>query len=119
MFSLEKYYAINKTLEEISVPTKKAGIIGMILVELISNAIKYAFSESRQSVTVMNIELKKRKLKTVLSVEDNGPGINKDFDIDTSAGTGLHLVNLMVRQLDGDIKIESEKNGTRVVIKIP
>ena len=56
MLNLSKYIEINKDLEEISVPAAKAATIGMILVELLSNIIKYAFPDSFNGI--INIELK-------------------------------------------------------------
>ncbi len=115
MLNLSKNIKINKHIEEIIVPTKNAATIGMILVELLSNAIKYAFPYSDG---IINIELKKVNSQIVLLVEDDGIGLQKDFNITESKSLGLHLVNLMVSQLDGKIEFILEK-GTKIVIEIP
>ncbi len=111
---LSENIAINKTIEEITVSAKDAATIGMILVELLSNSIKYAFPKSRKGT--IDIELKKIKSKIMLSVVDNGVGLPKDFDIDNTKTLGLHLVNLMASQLNGSMKFISEK-GTKIIVE--
>ncbi|MFO7447294.1 MAG: PAS domain S-box protein, partial [Ignavibacteriaceae bacterium] len=71
--SLSKNITINSSIDNIVVPTQIAALIGMILVELLSNAIKYAFPDSRQGI--INIELKTSDNGILLLVEDNGIGL--------------------------------------------
>ena len=54
----------------------------------------------------------------LLTVHDNGIGLLNDFDINKTKSVGLHLVSLMVSQLDGNIKFISE-NGTKIIIEFP
>jgi PAS domain S-box-containing protein len=115
MLNLSKYIEINKDLEEISVPPAKAATIGMIL-ELLSNIIKYAFPDSFNGM--INIELKLINSRILLMVEDNGIGLRKDFDINKIKSIGLHLVNLMVNQLEGKIRF-IPGNGTKIIIEFP
>jgi two-component sensor histidine kinase len=53
-----------------------------------------------------------------LIVHDNGIGLLKDIDINKIKSVGLHLVSLMVSQLNGNIKFTSE-NGTKIIIELP
>ena len=91
-------------------------IIGMIIVELLFNTIKYAFPHSQNGI--INIELKKTNSKISLMIDDNGIGLQKNFDINNINSIGLHLVNLMVSQLKGKIQFVKE-NGTKIIIEIP
>ncbi len=116
MVKLSERITINKYIEKITVSTKNAATIGMIIVELLSNAIKHAFPESKKGK--INIELRKINSLMVLNVEDNGIGLEKDFDITKIKSIGLHIVNLMVRQLNGNIKFIIE-NGTKIKIEWP
>jgi PAS domain S-box-containing protein len=116
MINLSSNISIKGYIEEITVPSKAAGLIGMILVELISNAIKYAFPDNNNGL--INIELKKEKSQLVLVVEDNGIGLGNDFDITKSKSLGLDLVSLMINQLNGKITFHSE-NGTAIIISFP
>jgi PAS domain S-box-containing protein len=116
MLKLSKNITLNKYLEEITVSSTTAATIGMMIVELLSNTIKYAFSDSQKGI--VNVELKKLNSQIVLKVEDNGIGLGNDFDIKKINSVGLHLVNLMVTHLDGNIKFFSEK-GTKIIIEFP
>jgi PAS domain S-box-containing protein len=116
MLKLSKNITLNKSIEEMTVSSVRAAAIGMILVELLSNIIKYAFPESHKGI--INVELKKIDSQILLVVYDNGIGLINDFDINKIKSIGLHLVNLMVSQLDGNIKFTSE-NGTKIIIEFP
>lgn len=114
MLKFSEVITINKNIEEITISTKNTATIGMILVELLSNAIKYAFPETPKGE--IDIELKKRDNRLELSVKDNGIGLQKSFDISKTKTLGLHLVYLMVNQLNGKIKYEID-NGTKFLIE--
>ena len=116
MLSLSKNIVINKDIDEITVSTKDAAAIGMILVELLSNSIKYAFADSENGI--INIELKRVDSNVVLKVEDDGIGLQNDFDINKIESLGLHIVNLLVSQLNGNIKFISD-NGTKIILEFP
>jgi len=88
----------------------------MILVELLSNTIKYAFPNTQTGT--INIELRKTDSQVVLIVQDNGTGLPKDYDISKIKSTGLQLVNLLLLQLDSKINFISD-NGLKVIIEIP
>ena len=116
MLNLSKNIVINEYFEEITAPAEKAATIGMILVELLSNIIKYAFPNSQAGI--IHIEIKKTNSQIILVVQDNGVGLPKDFNIDRIKSTGLQLVNMMVSQLDAKIKFISE-TGLKIIIEIP
>jgi two-component sensor histidine kinase len=116
MLKLSKNITLNKYIEEITVSSTNAATIGMMIVELLSNTIKYAFPESQKGV--INVELKTIDSQILLIVHDNGIGLQNDFDINKIKSIGLHLVSFMVSQLEGNIKFTSE-NGTKIVIEFP
>lgn len=116
VLSLSNKITINKNIEEITVSTKDAATIGMILVELLSNSIKYAFPNSINGI--IDVEMKKVNSQIVLNVEDNGIGLPDNFDISKIESLGLHIVNLMVRQLNGKIEFISGY-GTKVKLEFP
>jgi len=116
MLSFTKNIVINKHIEEITVTTKEAAAIGMILVELLSNSIKYAFPNSSNGI--INIVMKKVGSNIVMSVEDNGIGLPNNFDITKTESLGLHIVNLMVKQLGGIIKF-TRGDGTKMELEFP
>ena len=116
MLKLSNNITLNKNLEQIIVSSTNAATIGMIIVELLSNTIKYAFPVSKKGI--INVELKNLNSQIVLTIEDDGIGLPNDFDINKITSTGLSLASLMVSQLNGNIKFTKE-NGTKIVIELP
>lgn len=89
---------------------------GLIINELITNSFKYAFPEPFVNANTTNdfkieVGLIKEDNNYILTVFDNGVGIQEDLDIKKAETLGLKLVNSMVRQLDGSIEI-ARGNGT-------
>ncbi len=77
---------------------------GLIVNELISNAIKYAFKE-RETGRVDVILVTGDNYKFTLKVNDNGCGLPDNLDIDKSESLGLRLVKILTRQLRGKLTI--------------
>jgi PAS domain S-box-containing protein len=91
----------------------------LIINELVSNSLKHAFPVSGQRVnSSKEIQVELRRLedqKLILAVSDNGTGLPEDFAIEKCESLGLKLVGILVRQLQGSMRIES--NGcTRFAI---
>lgn len=113
MLNLSSNISISKEMDAVIVSAKNAASIGMIIVELLSNAIKYAFPNN--AIGIINLSLKQLNSNTKLIVEDNGIGIPNDLDLEKTNSIGLHLVDLLVKQLNGQIQVES-KQGTKIII---
>jgi two-component sensor histidine kinase len=88
---------------------------GLILNELISNALKYAFSSGKGEIRV---SLYRKGENLELTVGDNGRGLPRDFNIHTSNSLGLELVLALTGQLGGELFIERE-NGAVFKILFP
>jgi PAS domain S-box-containing protein len=97
--------------EEVYVDIIKAVPCGLILNELISNALKHAFPEDRQGeLQIIIRETKNREIEIV--VRDNGVGLPDDIDIQGSRSLGLDLVTGFTQnQLDGQVEVKRD-NGT-------
>ena len=84
---------------------------GLILHELISNAMKFAFPDNRRGEIMVSLGLVDTG-EVILGVADNGIGLPEDFDLERVNTMGLHLVQLLgERQLGGKVSLEL-KNGT-------
>lgn len=80
--------------------------LGLILNELISNAYKYAFEGREQGQ--ISVELKRTTEGNLqLEVADNGNGLPVDFDLEKAKSLGLKLVNILTRQLNGQLSFQS------------
>jgi two-component sensor histidine kinase len=86
---------------------------GLIINELISNALKHAFPNGRQGEIL--VELQKNQQQVSLHVSDNGIGFPADLDFQNTGSLGLQLVNTLVGQLDGTIELQ---NGSGTAFKI-
>ncbi len=91
---------------------------GLIVNELVSNSLKHAFSNGkgktgkRYSNGEIYIGLNSdKKNKLTLIVRDNGKGFPKGLDFRITESLGLQIVNTLVEQLEGSIKLH-RKDGT-------
>lgn len=92
----------------------KAIPCGLILNEIISNALKYAFQKQKKgNIIVSFTDLNKnKKYKFSLTISDNGSGFTLPDKLSEANTLGLQLIHSLVEQLDGNIKIEAKK-GTK------
>jgi two-component sensor histidine kinase len=88
--------------------------LGLIVNELVSNVYKYAFPKKAKGEIV--IELKRSdKEEYQLEVADNGIGLPENLDPEKVDSLGLKLVNILTRQIKGQLKYEVN-NGTKFTI---
>ena len=66
---------------EVQLPIHAAIPCGLVVNELISNALKHAFPDGRRGEITINLAAGYRRVTRVLSVSDNGVGIAEDFDL--------------------------------------
>jgi two-component sensor histidine kinase len=107
-------------IDEIYLGADIAIPLGLIINELVSNSLKYAFPQGRKGLILISIKkIANNRYKMI--VGDNGIGFPKDFDIGNTNTLGLQLVTSLVSQLNGEIvlngstridKIEGEEEGT-------
>lgn len=90
--------------------------LGLILNELISNAIKYAGSAGGESIVRYKAFAEDGCI--FISVSDNGPGISKEKFFSDSETLGLTLVKSLIGQLKGEIDLVTD-GGTEFRLKIP
>jgi len=86
--------------------------LGLIINELITNIIKYAFPQNEGTIT---IQLKSIPEKMELTIADDGIRPPKDIDLENPETLGLQLVQSLLNQLDGDLKVNTDK-GTEFKI---
>ena len=103
--------------EPIELPIDKAIPCGLILNELITNALKYAFPETR-SGTVEVLFAEKTPGLLTLTVNDNGIGFPLGLDWPQSDSLGLKIVQILSRQIEGSISVDG-LTGTRFEIAFP
>jgi len=86
---------------------------GLIYSELLSNSIKHAFPDIKRRIKV---KLKRLDDYIMLNVSDNGIGLPQEIDFIKTDTLGLQLINSLVKQIDGTIKLD-RVNGTSFTVK--
>lgn len=100
---------------EISLPIKAAIPCGLVVNELVSNALKHAFSGGKRGKVKIVLTTEPND-HVVLSVSDNGVGIPKELDLANTTTLGLQLVTLLTEQLGAELAIQRSK-PTRFVLR--
>ena len=90
---------------------------GLIVNELVSNSLKYAFPEGRKG-TIKGGLNRKREGNNVLFIDDNGIGFPENLDFRNTSSLGLQLVNVLTGQIHGTIEL-SKVGSTRFTITFP
>ena len=101
------------SLEEVSLNLDLSIPCGLILNELVSNSLKYAFSDNKKGI--IKIELFEKNDEVNLIVEDNGLGLPKEINYKETDSLGLQLVMTLTEQINGSIRLEN-KQGAKYTI---
>ncbi len=99
-------------LEDINLNIETAIPLGLIINEIVTNSIKYAFPQGKGEIKVT---LSKYNDKCMLIISDNGIGVPENLDIEKTDTLGLKLVNRLTNQIDGQIKLD-RTHGTKYQI---
>ena len=88
---------------------------GLIITELVSNALKYAFPECRQGEIKVALE-RHGEGQLLLTVSDNGIGLPGGFDLEDQRSLGLRLVRDLALQMGGKVDYQSDRGVTFKVL---
>ncbi|MFK7921787.1 MAG: tetratricopeptide repeat protein [Bacteroidia bacterium] len=90
--------------------------LGLILNELISNALKHAFAERQHGQ--IDIQIQQLAAQLQIQVTDNGAGLPDDFERKSQQSLGFKLVRSFVKKMNGSLKINTQ-SGTQIAMLIP
>ncbi len=107
---------INIKVDDVSLPIDLAVPCGLIINELASNSLKYAFPADKRGE--VNITFERAKAQYVLRVSDTGVGLPADFDPELGKSLGMKLVRMLTEQLCGELACRNGV-GTLFEIKFP
>jgi len=102
---------------EVSLPISAAIPCGLIVNELISNALKHAFPDERQGEIKIDL-VNESNGEVSLSVSDDGVGIHGNLDLANATTLGLQLVSLLADQLGAKLDLHRSK-PTRFLLRFP
>ena len=105
---------LEKKIEDVTLDVKKAQTLGIVINELLTNIMKYAFVGKSDGLISVSVSLKD---KTVfLAIQDNGVGLPESVSFEDPSSFGLMVVGTLTRQLEGTIRVE-RGNGTRILLE--
>lgn len=80
---------------------------GLMINELISNSLKHGFKDSKGNI---KIQITPKNEEYVLKICDDGVGFPEEIDFRNTETLGMQLINSLVNQLDGEIKLVNDSN---------
>jgi two-component sensor histidine kinase len=101
--------------EAIEIDPDRAVAIGIIVNELVMNAVKYAYPDGAGPI---DVELRVDGSDVVLSISDDGVGANGKSD-PRSTGMGQRIVSAMASKLEASVERDGAHAGTRIVARFP
>ena len=108
--------SLELAVEPVALAVDKATPCGLILNELITNALRHAFPDGRAGT--VRVELAPAGAGLRLSVRDDGIGLPEGLDPARSSSLGLQIVHTLVKQLHADLEVEVAA-GTCFRITVP
>jgi PAS domain S-box-containing protein len=106
--------SVRKDVADFALDAQKLQPLGIIITELLTNIMKYAFAgRAGGSIAISALPAGNR---AVFSIEDDGNGMPESIDFGDSTSFGLTLVNILTRQLKGNIRVE-RRHGTRITLE--
>ncbi len=106
-----KFIAIAPKIANISLDVDAAIPCGLIINELVTNALKHAFAAGKKGRITIVIA-RRNSTHIALTVQDDGRGLPKGFSAPQSSSLGLTLVNALVEQLKGTLTIGGKRGST-------
>lgn len=104
-------------IENMTIPLGLAAPLGLIINELITNSIKYAYPNGLKGE--VRIGLERSGESAVMTIADDGPGLPEGVDPEQTSGIGLRIVGMMAKQINGKLRFERGKGTTAVLIFPP
>jgi two-component sensor histidine kinase len=104
--------AIVLLADRITWPSSDAPSLGVIVFELVTNALKYGAGR-------ITVTLRRQGEEVVLSVEDEGLGLPADFDPVRSRGLGMRVITSLLRGRHGQFTWDRDRPNTRFIVRLP
>lgn len=108
--------SIKKGIRNLNLSLDQSVPFGLMVTELITNAVKHAFPGDTKGKVTITVESKQNSYE--LSVRDNGIGIPANINVQNPTTLGLKLVTILADQLEGEVKICRGK-GTNIKFIFP
>ena len=107
---------VQKEIDDLELDVDTIIPLGLVLNELISNALKYAFEGEKKGQLQISLRESQRVLS--LQVKDNGKGMPPDFQIEQASSMGYRIIRSFSKKLKAQLMIQND-NGAHVTLSIP
>lgn len=104
--------------KDIYLATDQAVSCALIVNELVTNAFKYAYAETKSGTVQVDV-LRCDNKHFSICVTDSGSGLPQGFDIKARTGLGMKIIQSFASQLKAEITIDSTHAGTRFCLLMP
>jgi len=104
-----------KEIDDLVLDAKKMQIIGIIINELLTNAMKYAFINKDEGT--ITISFKSQNQTAYLMIKDDGIGKLDTISLEEKNGFGMMLIRQLSKQINASIRFETD-NGTKVFLEM-
>lgn len=101
-YSTSERIRLELDLEAVHLNIDQAMPCGLVLNEIISNALKHGFPDGREGVVSVGLKLEDERVR--ITVADDGAGLPQGFVDERDGHLGMELIRLLVGQLDGEVK---------------
>ena len=108
-YSIQDNVELEMDIDDVTLDVDVSVPMGLIINELISNSLKYAFPKGENGI--LTVEFHRENDTYVLTIRDNGVGLPEGMELGNTKSLGLQLVKSLTDQLDGSLQIV-KTNGT-------
>ncbi len=105
-------------LEDLVLPAHLLSSLGILVNELVTNAMKYAFVGRPEGTLQVIARRGAAENSVVLTVGDDGVGLPPDLDMAHPSGFGWRLVTILTQQIHGVVHVD-RRNGTEISLAFP
>lgn len=105
----DNFVSLKLDVKNVSLNLDQSIPCGLLINELISNALKYAFPKKEKGT--ITVKLYEKEETVYLKVKDDGVGLPKDIDYRNTESLGLQLVMTLTEQIGGNIELDNSKGA--------
>ena len=101
-----RHVRIEEDIEDISIPTKSALSLGLVINEIATNAIKHGFTDTEEACFCIKMEEDRENGRYEVTLSNTGKPFPEKIDFDNPQTLGLRLVFALTAQLDGTMDLQ-------------
>ncbi|MFC1504810.1 histidine kinase dimerization/phosphoacceptor domain -containing protein [Spirochaetota bacterium] len=104
---MQENIVFHMDIENVMLPVNQLISLGLMVNEILSNAYKHAFKDKKRGK--ISFSIKEKNSNILVAIKDDGVGISGDIEKIKKNTLGLVLIDLLVQQIGGDVKIKVKK----------